>query len=99
MMRHIIARDRKLDLVDAIEGHGGSTSRIFISGHSAGGYLTSMIGLDKRWLAAHNIDANQIAGLIPLSGHTITPFTVRKERGSKNQAYYRRLSAVIPRAR
>lgn len=64
-----------------IERHGGSTSRIFISGHSAGGYLTSMIGLDKRWLAAHRIDANQVAGLIPLSGHTITHFTVRKERG------------------
>jgi hypothetical protein len=40
-----------------------------------------MIGLDARWLAAHGIDANQIAGLIPFSGHTITHFTVRQERG------------------
>ena len=63
-------------------GHfGGDSSLIFISGHSAGGYLTSMIGLDKRWLGANDIDANRIAGLIPLSGHTITHFTVRKERG------------------
>ncbi len=66
---------------DNIEKYGGSTSRIFVSGHSAGGYLTSMVGLDKRWLATHQIDANRIAGLIPLSGHTITHFTVRKERG------------------
>ena len=64
-----------------IEKYGGSPKRIFVSGHSAGGYLTSMVGLDKRWLAAHNIDANQIAGLIPFSGHTITHFTVRAERG------------------
>lgn len=64
-----------------IEQYGGSTKRIFISGHSAGGYLTSMIGLDKRWLAAHEIDADDVAGLIPFSGHTITHFTVRKERG------------------
>lgn len=64
-----------------IENYGGNASRIFISGHSAGGYLTSMVGLDKRWLATHKIDANRIAGLIPLSGHTITHFTVRKERG------------------
>ena len=64
-----------------IEKYGGSPKRIFVSGHSAGGYLTSMVGLDKRWLAAHNIDANQIAGLIPCSGHTITHFTVRAERG------------------
>jgi len=64
-----------------IEEYGGSPARIFVSGHSAGGYLTSMVGLDKRWLAAHNIDANRIAGLIPFSGHTITHFTVRAERG------------------
>jgi acetyl esterase/lipase len=61
--------------------YGGSDKRIFVSGHSAGGYLTSMIGLDKRWLAAYDIDANRIAGLIPFSGHTITHFTVRAERG------------------
>ncbi len=64
-----------------IEDYGGSADRIFVSGHSAGGYLTSMIGLDKQWLAAHEIDANRIAGLIPYSGHTITHFTVRAERG------------------
>lgn len=64
-----------------IEKRGGAKERIFISGHSAGGYLTSMIGLDKHWLAAHDIDADRIAGLIPFSGHTITHFTVRKERG------------------
>jgi acetyl esterase/lipase len=64
-----------------IEKFGGSRNKIFVSGHSAGGYLTSMIGLDKKWLAKHNIDANAIAGLIPYSGQTITHFTIRKERG------------------
>ena len=59
----------------------GNASSIFVSGHSAGGYLTSMIGLDKKWLAKHNIDANDIAGLIPFSGHTITHLTIRKEQG------------------
>jgi acetyl esterase/lipase len=64
-----------------IETYGGSKNRIFVSGHSAGGYLTSMIGLDKSWLAKYDLDADRIAGLIPFSGHTITHFTVRKERG------------------
>jgi acetyl esterase/lipase len=64
-----------------IQQFGGDTSLIFISGHSAGGYLASMIGLDKRWLNAHQIDANRIAGLIPFSGHAITHFTIRQERG------------------
>jgi hypothetical protein len=40
-----------------------------------------MVGLDKKWLQVHGIDANRIAGLVPFSGHTITHFTVRKERG------------------
>ena len=65
---------------DNIHRFGGSSERIYVSGHSAGGYLTSMIGLDTRWLAAHDIDADRIAGLIPYSGHTITHFTVRQER-------------------
>ena len=64
-----------------IEKFGGSRDKIFVSGHSAGGYLTSMLGMDKSYLAKHGIDANDIAGLIPYSGHTITHFTVRKERG------------------
>lgn len=64
-----------------IDSLGGDSSLIFISGHSAGGYLASMVGLDKSWLNVHNIDANRIAGLIPFSGHTITHFTVREERG------------------
>lgn len=60
---------------------GGDPNRIFVSGHSAGGYLTAMVGLDKRWLAVHGIDANRLAGLAPLSPQAITHFTIRAERG------------------
>lgn len=60
---------------------GGSDSLIFVSGHSAGGYLTAMIGLDKKWLKENGIDANRIAGLIPFSGQVITHFAIRNERG------------------
>ena len=61
--------------------YGGDSASIFISGHSAGGYLAAMTGLDKSWLSVHGIDANHIAGLIPFSGHAITHMTIRKERG------------------
>jgi acetyl esterase/lipase len=64
-----------------IERFGGSAERVIVSGHSAGGYLAAMIGLDKRWLAAHDIDADCLAGIAPYSGHAITHFTIRKERG------------------
>jgi acetyl esterase/lipase len=60
---------------------GGDPAKIVVSGHSAGGYLASMVGLDKKWLAKYNIDANKIAMLIPFSGHCITHMTIRKERG------------------
>lgn len=63
-----------------ITAYGGNTSLIFVAGHSAGGYLTMMIGLDKQYLAAHHVDADSIAGLIPFSGQAITHFSIRKER-------------------
>lgn len=57
----------------------GDVKSIFVSGHSAGGYLASMVGLDKSYLKEHNVHADSLAGLIPLSGHTVTHFTIRKE--------------------
>lgn len=64
-----------------IAEYGGDARLIFVAGHSAGGYLTSMVGLDKSYLAGHGIDADDIAGLLPYSGHTVTHFTPREERG------------------
>ncbi len=66
---------------DNIEKYGGNKNKIVVSGHSAGGYLTSMLGLDKSYLEEYGVNANDIAILIPFSGHTITHFTVREERG------------------
>lgn len=67
-----------------IESYGGNKKLIFISGHSAGGYLGMMITLDKQYLNKYHIDANSIAGLIPFSGQAITHFTVRQEAGIKD---------------
>ncbi len=67
-----------------IEELGGERSKIFVSGHSAGGYLAMMIGLDKSYLEAHDIDANDIVALIPLSGQTITHFNIRDNMGMES---------------
>jgi len=64
-----------------IKQYGGSEQLIFLSGHSAGGYLASMVTLNKAYLEKYNIDANRVAALIPFSGQAITHFTVRQERG------------------
>lgn len=54
---------------------------VYVCGHSAGGYLTSMIGLDKKWLAKYGVDANDIKALFPLSGQAITHFAHRNLQG------------------
>lgn len=64
-----------------ISNYGGDVSKIFVSGHSAGGYLTLMLGYDKSYLNKYGIDTNKIAALIPYSPQVITHFTNRKERG------------------
>ena len=64
--------------------YGGDKRKIFVSGHSAGGYLTAMIGLDKKWLANYQTDANEIAGLIPFSGQMISHFAYRDMKGIGN---------------
>ena len=64
-----------------IEKYGGDPGKIFVSGHSAGGYLALMVGLDKKYLEAYGVDADNIKGLIPISAQTNTHYTIRKERG------------------
>ncbi|WP_116125717.1 alpha/beta hydrolase [Lewinella sp. IMCC34183] len=68
-------------IMEHIAEYGGDPSRIYVSGHSAGGYLTSMVGLDTTYLAEYGQHPDSLAALIPFSGHTITHFTVRQERG------------------
>ncbi len=67
-----------------IEKYGGNSHKIFVSGHSAGGYLTGMVGLDKKWLEKYDVDADSIAGLIPFSGHAISHFAYREAKGMKS---------------
>ena len=64
-----------------IEKYGGDPAKIFVSGHSAGGYLALMVGFDKKYLEAYGIDADKIKGIIPISAQTNTHYTIRKERG------------------
>ena len=62
-----------------IEIYGGNKKQFFISGHSAGGYLTMMATMAPQYLKPYGLCVMNFKALIPLSGHTITHFTAREE--------------------
>ena len=64
-----------------ITKYNGSPRKIFVAGHSAGGYLLDIIGLDKRWLAKYGVDADSLAALVPFSGQCVTHYNIRKQQG------------------
>ncbi len=67
---------------------GGDPNRIFVGGHSAGGYLTFMLGLDPRYLRPYGLEPSAIAGLVPVSGQTMTHYSIREERGQDKNVIY-----------
>ena len=64
-----------------IKKYGGRKDHIFVSGHSAGGYLSLILAMDKKYMAAYGANADSVAAYLPVSGQTVTHFTIRKERG------------------
>ena len=47
---------------------GGNPKRVFVMGHSAGGYNAAMLALDARWLRAVGHVPAELAGFIGLAG-------------------------------
>lgn len=47
---------------------GGDLQRVFVMGHSAGGYNAAMLALDPRWLHAAGHAPGELAGWIGLAG-------------------------------
>ncbi len=48
--------------------YGIDRERMVITGHSAGGHLVALLGLDTRYLEAEGVPAGAIQGVIPTSG-------------------------------
>ncbi|MCD0462667.1 alpha/beta hydrolase [Roseiconus lacunae] len=64
-----------------VQSHGGDQRRVFVSGHSAGGYLTAMVGLHPERLSRYGVKRTDLAGYVPIAGQMVTHSTVRGERG------------------
>ncbi|MCI1779293.1 MAG: alpha/beta hydrolase [Bacteroidales bacterium] len=64
-----------------IKKYGGDPSKVYVSGHSAGGYLALMVSLDPKYMERFGTSPSELAGSFPISGQTLTHFTIRKEYG------------------
>lgn len=52
-----------------VERYGGSASKVFLMGHSAGAYIAAMLTLDRQWLVKVGLDPRRdVAGLIGIAG-------------------------------
>lgn len=66
--------------------HGADVDRLYVGGHSAGGWIAFMLGLDPQFLEKEGVQLSDLAGLIPVSGQTVTHSTVRGEKGFGSHA-------------
>lgn len=69
--------------IQHIAEYGGDPKKVFVGGHSAGGYLAEMVGMDPKWLLPHGLTPRSIAGLVPVSAQATTHFHVKELRGIK----------------
>lgn len=51
-----------------IADHGGDPGRIFLVGHSAGAHIAAMLAMEPRFLAAEDMQVEDIEGLVGLAG-------------------------------
>jgi len=68
-------------IINHISEYGGDASRVYVGGHSAGGYLSALLAMDPRYLEKEDVKVAQVAGYIPVSAQLLNHFTVREERG------------------
>lgn len=67
-----------------IKEYGGNPDMVYVSGHSAGGYLSAMVALAPKYLKTFGADPRQIAAALPVSGQMTTHFQILNERRKKD---------------
>ncbi|HTN75921.1 MAG TPA: alpha/beta hydrolase [Pirellulaceae bacterium] len=82
-----------------IEKHGGDKAKIYVSGHSAGGYLATMIGMAPQHLARHQLKNTDVAAIYSVSGQATTHFALvaaaLAEQGKTKPANFGRDNPIV----
>jgi acetyl esterase/lipase len=84
---------------------GADPRRVFVMGHSAGGYNAAMMAVDARWLAAEGVKPTQLAGwvglaaayeFLPIENPEVKPVCSHPNSPPESQPI-RYVSAAVPR--
>ena len=84
--------------LDNIAKYGGDPAKIYVSGMSAGGYLTMMVGMAPQYLKELGHDISELAGLAPISGQATKHFNVRKFAGDTDPQFLPKIDSLAPLA-
>jgi acetyl esterase/lipase len=57
--------------------YGGDPSNVYVSGHSAGAYLATLLGVDDGYLGAHGLERGAVSGFIPIAAFLYVEETAR----------------------
>ena len=72
-------------VIHNISRYGGNPDKIFVGGHSAGGTLALIVGLDLQFYDEVKVNENQIAGYISISAHSFVSATTCTWNGKITQ--------------
>ena len=53
-------------LHDHVAEYGGDPNSIYVGGHSAGGRLSAMVGVDRAWLTEQGLPTDILKGIVPV---------------------------------
>jgi len=79
-----------------IAAYGGDPKKIYVSGMSAGGYLTMMVGMAPAYLAKYGLKPTDLAGIVPISGQATKHFAVRKFAGDTKPQFAPQIDELAP---
>lgn len=79
-----------------IAAFGGDPKKVYVSGMSAGGYLTMMVGMDPSRLKKYGFKPTDLAGIAPVSGQATKHFNVRKFAGDTAPQYVPVVDRLAP---
>ena len=75
---------------------GGDPRQVYVAGHSAGAYLSLMVGMAPQFLREFGHDNLEIAGIIAVSGQVSKHFNIREFEGDVDSQYRLKVDELSP---